>query len=82
MIFFMVKVYENMFDTLQVKSESFSDNEVIAEKSLYLKIDNDNNSVKDNKNFKHKYIKVFVKDPYNNRDTILKLTKRQRGVYV
>ena len=78
----MVKVYENMSYTLQVKSESFSVNEVIAENSLDLKIDNDNNGVKDNKNFKHKYTKVFVKNPYNNRDTILKLTKKQRGVYV
>ena len=30
----------------------------------------------------HEYVKVFIKDPYNNRDMILKITKRQKGVYV
>jgi len=31
---------------------------------------------------KHKYVKVLVKDPFNNRDIILKVTKKQRGVYL
>ena len=35
-----------------------------------------------NKNYKHKYVKVFIKDPYNNRDTILKITNKQKGVCV
>lgn len=42
----------------------------------------DNNNYETNKNFKHEYVKVFIKDPYNNRDIILKITKRQKGVYV
>jgi hypothetical protein len=31
---------------------------------------------------KRKYVKVFIKDPYNNRDIILKVTNKQKGVYV
>lgn len=31
---------------------------------------------------KHNYVKVLVYDPYNNRDIILKVTKKQKGVYV
>ena len=42
----------------------------------------DNNNYQTNKNFKHEYVKVFIKDPYNNRDIILKITKKQKGVYV
>lgn len=29
-----------------------------------------------------KYVKILVEDPYNNRDIILKITKKQKGVYV
>ena len=48
-----------------------------------IKIGNDNNH-EDNKSLKPKnnYVKVLVEDPYNNRDIILKLTKKQKGVYV
>lgn len=35
-----------------------------------------------NNNPKHKYVKVLVNDPFNNRDIILKVTKKQIGVYV
>ena len=35
-----------------------------------------------NNNSKHKYVKVLVNDPFNNRDIILKVTKKQKGVYV
>lgn len=30
----------------------------------------------------HNYVKILVEDPYNNRDIILKITKRQRGIYI
>ena len=40
---------------------------------------NDNKNVKDSK---HKYVKILVNDPFNNRDIILKVTKKQKGVYV
>ena len=49
-----------------------------------LAIGNDNNGPgpDDNEPFKDKYTKVLIKDPYNNRDALKKLTKRQKGVYV
>jgi hypothetical protein len=31
---------------------------------------------------KHKYVKILVDDPCNNRDIILEVTKKQKGVYV
>jgi hypothetical protein len=30
---------------------------------------------------KQKYVKILVNDPFNNRDLILKVTKKQKGVY-
>ena len=39
---------------------------------------NDNNS----NNKKHNYVKVLVDDPFNNRDIILNVTKKQKGVDV
>lgn len=46
---------------------------------------NDGNYNDKNKNYnksKHKYVKVLVCDTFNNRDIILKVTKKQRGIYV
>ena len=79
MIFFMVKVSKNI---LNVESMLFSTSKSGTENKFDLNIGNDNNSDQDNKNSKHKYVKIFIKDPYNNRDTILKITKKQKGVYV
>uniref|UniRef100_UPI0028D54682 hypothetical protein n=1 Tax=Peltigera ponojensis TaxID=162004 RepID=UPI0028D54682 len=45
-------------------------------------IGKNNNFNKQNKEFKDKYVKVVVQDPYNNRDIILKVTKKQKGVYI
>jgi len=44
---------------------------------------NNNNKTK-NKSFKpkEKYVKILIEDPYNNRDIILQVTKKQKGVYV
>lgn len=36
----------------------------------------------DNSNNTLKYTKVVVENPYNNRDIILKITKKQKGVYI
>lgn len=54
--------------------------------------DNDNNNNDNNNNndgnyknlkkFEHKYIKILVNDPFNNRDIILRVTKKQKGVYI
>nr|YP_005351177.1 orf966 [Peltigera malacea]AEK48305.1 orf966 [Peltigera malacea] len=45
-------------------------------------IGKNNNFNKQNKEFKDKYVKVVVEDPYYNRDIILKVTKKQKGVYI
>jgi len=47
-----------------------------------VKVGNNNNYNDGNKKPKHEYVKVLVKDPFNNRDVILKLTKKQRGIYL
>ena len=81
MIFFMVKTNANI---LNVKSKLSSVDTTIAEDNYDVKIGNDNNNNKGNKDFKlkDKYVKVLVEDPYNNRDIILKVTKKQKGIYV
>jgi cytochrome c oxidase subunit 1 len=44
---------------------------------------NSNNNESNNSNSKkHNYVKVLVDDPFNNRDIILKVTKKQKGVYI
>ena len=30
----------------------------------------------------YKYVKILVKDPYNNRDIILNVTKKQKGLFL
>lgn len=59
--------------------------------SLHRYMINDNNIVKigsdiinndNNKKPKHKYVKILVDNPFNNRDIILKLTKKQKSVYI
>lgn len=51
---------------------------------LLSKCDNndDNNPYNENDNShnKHPYVKVLVDDPYNNRDIILNVTKKQKGI--
>jgi hypothetical protein len=54
---------------------------------LLSKCDNNNDgnnpyNEKDNSHNKHPYVKVLVDDPYNNRDIILNVTKKQKGVYL
>src|SRR5271170_1084537 len=77
MIFFMVKFNAHMFSKykswlVSVSSEINDNNNMI--------ISNNNNDKKENNKFK--YTKIIIENPYNNRDTILKVTKRQKGVYI
>ena len=44
--------------------------------------DNDDNKHGNDNGKKHNYVKVLVDDPFNNRDIILKVTKKQKGVYI
>lgn len=82
MIFFMV----NNLLVLNIKSESLLKVTNVY-KSNYnnndvnISYDYNNNDYK-NKNSKHKYVKILVKEPYNNRDIILKVTKNQKGIYI
>jgi len=41
-----------------------------------------NNNKHDNKKPQTSYTKVLVKNPFDNRDTILRLTKEQKGIYI
>ena len=76
MIFFMVK-YRNLF-MLQTESEASLDKTTV-ESAFDLKIGNEN---KEFESSPYKYTKVFIENPYNNRSTVLKITKKQKGIYV
>jgi hypothetical protein len=43
---------------------------------------NEGNQPENGNNKKHNYVKVLVDDPFNNRDIILKVTKKQKGIYI
>ena len=77
MIFFMVKFNAYMFSKykswLVYVSTDINDNNNMI-------ISNNNNDNKENNKFK--YTKITVENPYNNRDIILKVTKKQKGVYI
>ena len=80
MIFFMVKINANMLNTIPNMSSTLYHTNI--EGSYDIKAGNDNNT--DDKDFKpkEKYVKILVEDPYNNRDIILQVTKKQKGVYL
>lgn len=44
--------------------------------------DNEDNPHENGNGKKHNYVKVLVDDPFNNRDIILNVTKKQKGVYI
>ena len=88
MIFFMVEKYfilKSQSFTLFKKVNSDNNNPSLSESNNE---NNDNNkedySNNDNNsnNKKHNYVKVLVDDPFNNRDIILNVTKKQKGVYL
>lgn len=43
---------------------------------------NEDNPHENSKGKKHNYVKVLVDDPFNNRDIILNVSKKQKGVYI
>lgn len=72
---------EKSFNMLNMKSQpSLDTNMVNDNKNLVIIANNNNND--GNQKPKHKYVKVLVEDPFNNRDIILKVTKKQKGVYI
>ena len=79
MIFFMVKFNAYMFNKSKLLLVSM--NTKINDNSDMI-IGNNNKDNEEKKNNKFKYIKVIVENPYNNRGTILKVSKKQKGVYI
>jgi len=78
MIFFMVKFNAYMFNKsklslVSVKTKFNNNADLIIDH-------NNDNKEEENSNFK--YIKVIIENPYKNRDTILKVTKKQKGIYI
>ena len=83
MIFFMVeKDFLLNSQTITFFKEVNSDNNSssLTKESYNNKDDKNKNSNEENK--KHTYVKASVYNPFNNRDIILKVTKKQKGVYV
>jgi len=83
MLFFMVSIPSFMFNFNFNSAEL-----VLCARSGDVKNDNNhilitsNNNPGGDKDPLGKYVKIVVKDPYNNRDIILKITKKQKGVYI
>lgn len=75
MIFFMVKYNAYMFDKSKLRLLSVNTQ---FNESTDMIIDNNN----DKENDKFKYTKIIIENPYKNRDTILKVAKKQKGVYI
>ena len=90
MIFFMVK--STKIYMLNIKSYLLTDKKIpknkdIVDNNFDVKIVGNNNSNFKNNSYDedkepYKFIKILVENPYNNRDLILKMTKKQKGVYV
>ena len=78
MIFFMVKKYANKLSVKLARYSTKTNNMGSLDKCDVEVKNNDNKGLEP----KHNYTKVLVEDPYSNRNIILKLTKRQKGVYV
>jgi hypothetical protein len=81
MIFFMVKFY-NMLNIKLFRvlfNKVTNNNEIIINS---INNNNNNNNNENNNNSKYKYTKLLIEDPYNNRDIILRITKKKKGVYI
>lgn len=88
MIFFMVKKYSILNSNFSLfKIVNNADNNSLLnvcdnKNDGHNPFNENNNSNKENNDKKHNYVKVLVDDPYGNRDIILKVTKKQKGVYI
>lgn len=81
MIFFMV---EKKFFILNIKSQSSLDIEIEnnSDSNDVIITGNNNDGNKNTQKSKYKYVKVLVYDPFNNRNIILKVCKKQKGIYI
>ena len=81
MIFFMVELQMlNSFLVFLGNVKNYHTIKITS--SVKLSHGGNDNTPKDPLNSKYNYTKVIIEDPYNNRDTIARLAKKQRGVYV
>jgi hypothetical protein len=87
MIFFLVNnthIFNN-FSLLFVKNNNsdISINNSFSSSSSVYSIQKDNSSGSNKlPNDLPKFTKIEVKDPYNNRDIILKIAKKEKGIYI
>lgn len=80
---------EKSFNMLNMKPQLFLYTERVNEYNNCgsaatpdVKISSTNNYNNQDKNPKHhNYVKVLVKDPFNNRDIILRVAKKQEFIY-
>ena len=89
MIFFMVKknfILKSQLFTFFYKLDNDNNSSPLDEHSDPNLNENQNfnedNEHNNNNDKKHKYIKVLVDDPFNNRNIILNVTKSQKGIYI
>jgi hypothetical protein len=92
MIFFMVKKYsilDSYFTFFREVNKDNNDSPFLSkcdnnndDNNPYNQKDNSHNKQQNGDNKKHPYVKVLVDDPYSNRDIILNVTKKQKGVYI
>lgn len=60
---------------------SGDDNNLILSKDNNM-YNEDNDQIANKYEKKINFVKVLVDDPFNNRDIILKVTKKQKGIYI
>jgi hypothetical protein len=97
MIFFMVEKYFILnSQAITFFSEKKTENSDNNNSSLISQCDNKNdgynmynknrynadNPHENGNGKKHNYVKVLVDDPFNNRDIVLEVSKKQKGVYI
>ena len=84
MIFFMVNNFSAYMFNKSKLSLVYVNTKINDNTDMIIDNNNNNNDNKEkgNNKFPTKYVKVIVENPYNNRDTILKVTKKQKGVYI
>jgi hypothetical protein len=87
MIFFLVNnthIFNN-FSLLFVKNNNSDisiNNNYITNSSVYSIQEDNSNGLNKLPNNLPKFTKIEVNDPYNNRDIILKIAKKEKGIYI
>lgn len=82
MIFFMVEKFQFFIFNFKLEPSLKLEKVNNDKKDLLIGNANNNDDNQNSKDPKYKYVKILVNDPFNNRDIILKVTKKQKGVYI